>query len=95
MNTKATTRDLQRLAQRYGATLEEDNGLRDMRVFQIVAPRGFRWLDGAICLRIDWQTGSGGDADRFNSESLRDAETRLRGGMEAIPESESYLYPED
>ena len=68
MKTKA---DLERLAKSAGATLEEDEGYRDMRVFQIVAPDGKRWVDGGCMhVRIDWAQGRKPDAVKFNDAEL-------------------------
>lgn len=93
MKTKA---DLERLAKSAGATLEEDEGYRDMRVFQIVAPDGKRWVDGGCMhVRIDWAQGRKPDAVKFNDAEYLIAKEAVECGLEEIPAEEAYIYASD
>lgn len=87
-----TKSDLNRLATSVGATIEEDEGYRDMRVFQLVSPKGQRWVEGIVHIRVEWATGKA--CQSFNESAYADAVARVSGGLEPIPDSELYLYEE-
>lgn len=93
MKTRA---DIERLAKAAGATLEEDEGYRDMRRLQIVAPDGKRWRDGSVlCLLVEWAKGSTPGAVKHNEDAYRDATSRIACGLENIPAEEAELYAVD
>lgn len=90
MRTKA---DIERLAKAAGATLEEDEGYRDMRTLQIVAPAGKLWHDGGVqCLRIEWAKGTTPKAVEYNEVAYRDTESRIRCGLYDMTPEEAELY---
>lgn len=87
--TRKTPKDLKQLACVAGATLEEDEGYRSMRVFQIVAPKGYRWISGRVaCIRVEWAKDS-------NGLEFMIARQAVDCGLESIPADELYLYAED
>lgn len=91
-----TKTDLEKLAKRAGATLEEDEGYRDMHTFQIVAPDGKWWAASfTIHLRVEWARGTSRSAVAFNEDAYNDAASRVAHGLEDIPETELYLYATD
>lgn len=93
MKTKA---DLERLAKAWGATLEEDQGWRDMRTFQIVAPEGQRWLDGhVLCIKVEWAKGAAKHAVRYNEDEWQVIKEAVECGLEPIPAEDAYLYAVD
>jgi hypothetical protein len=93
MKTKS---DINRLALKWCAALEEDEGYRGMRVFQFVAPHGRRWnCDDILSLRLEWATGATPQAVKFNQAAYIGIESRLRCGTAPIPNDEAYLYQTD
>lgn len=91
-----TKLNIERLAESAGATLEEDVGHRDMRVFQVVAPKGKRWHDGGVvCLRLYWARGFTPSAVKYNDGAYRDVASRIARGLENIPAEEAELYAVD
>lgn len=66
-----TPRQLKILVTKLGGTLEEDNGLRDMRCFQAVAPDGYLWNGDTLHIRIDWATGSSTHAIAANEAMFK------------------------
>lgn len=91
-----TIKDLQRKARTHGATVEEDCGYRNMRVFQVVAPTGQRWsANDSIHIRVEISRGTNFRSWKFNQRAWADFTSRIEFGLEPIPESEAYLYTED
>ncbi len=90
MKTKA---DLDRLSKSAGATLEEDEGYRDMRTFQIVAPDGKRWVDGGcIHIKVEWAKGTTKHALEHNRAEWLIISEAVACGLEEIPSEEAYVY---
>lgn len=93
MKTKA---DIERLAKAAGATLEEDEGYRDMRTFQIVAPDGKRWVDGGcIHIKVEWAKGATPSAQEHNRGEWLIIKEAVECGLEEIPAEEAYIYAKD
>jgi hypothetical protein len=90
-----TKSDLVRLARLKGGTVEEDTGYRDVRVFQVIAPNGRRWVDGVQCIQVERATGSTEDVHNFNRASWAQIVNRLTRGHEAIPADELEAYAEE
>ncbi len=91
-----TKRDLERLAELVGATLEEDSGWRDMRVFQIIAPKGQRWIsDSVVSIKIEWAKGHSESDRKYNESEFALASERVACGFKPIPAEDLYLYAED
>lgn len=84
---KLTVKDVRRAIEKAGGTMEEDEGYRDMRTLQAVAPDGKLWACGSLhCLRIEWATGRTAQAQAYNGHEYRDLEERLACGLEDDPE---------
>lgn len=93
MKTKA---DIERLAKAAGATLEEDEGYRDMRTFQIVAPDGQWWIAGCVrCIKVEWAQGATKHARLHNDAEWLCIKEAVECGLEPIPADEAYLYAVD
>lgn len=69
--------DLRRAAKEAGATVERDSEGR-YTVYQIIAPEGKLWADGACsAMRVEWLTGYGD----FRSLSIGGAIQRMEAGF--------------
>lgn len=68
--------ELQALARRTGGRLEEDEGYREMRVFQLVAPAGKLWTEGVRAIRLEMSTARTPQALAYNRALLREAGQR-------------------
>ena len=82
---RPTVRDIKKVAASVGATVEEDTGDRDMRVFQVIAPDCKVFEEGLHMLRVEW--GRGSDALAFNLDTLADLKDRVKGGLIPDPEA--------
>jgi len=88
-----TKTHLERLAAKTGATLEEDDGYRDMRVFQLVAPEGKIWIDGGVTsIRVEWAKGSGRHAVEHNEAEYLVVSEAAECGMEPMTEEQLADY---
>ena len=85
-----TKRDLERVIVAAGGTLEEDDGLRDMRCFQAVAPDGLIWEEGVVCIRIDWAKGEHAQAVAFNESEFKSLCERLSFGLRGMTADEKW-----
>lgn len=91
-----TVSDIKRLAAQAGATIEEDEGYRDMRVLQIIAPGGKRWLDGHVkMIRVEWATGKSPSAQQHNAAEWLVIAEAVECGLEDIPAEDAELYAVD
>ena len=81
-----TIADVRRAVEAAGGTLEEDCGIRDMRVLQACAPEGKVWSEELHCLRIDWAVGNTPHAAAHRADTFRDLKERLAGGLIDDPE---------
>lgn len=75
--TIPTIANLRRLCERNGGLLEEDEGYRDMRVLQVVAPDGQVWEEGVKHLKVEWQRGNSDAAQKHNHAQMESVEQRL------------------
>lgn len=71
-------RNLTEAARQIGATIEDDScGSR--KVFQVVAPDGFAWVDnGATTLRVEWTQGD----KSWKADEIADVLERMEAGIE-------------
>lgn len=87
-----TTTHLRQAVELAGGKLEEDEGRRDMRCFQAVAPDGRIWQGGSVCLRINWARGSSASAIAYNESEYADTVARLSSGLRDQTPEEVELY---
>lgn len=93
-----TKADLNRLASQAGATLEEDAGTTDTRIFQFVSPPGTLWnATGSPNLMVQWSIDPDkATRDALNRDAISDAAQRLSDGYrEPANEEERNLIAED
>ena len=91
-----TLNDIKRAAAGSGATVEEDTGYRDMRVFQLVAPAGKVWAGmDCRCKPVEWACGSAPHAVAYNEACFRDILETLSHGLRDMTEEEAHEYAED
>ena len=82
-----TPTQLRRVIEAAGAVMEEDEGTRDMRTFQAVAPDGMIWQEGCVCLRVEWFRGTSRLAEMFNEAEYKSLAERVSFGLrEQTPE---------
>lgn len=83
---------LRTLVTKAGGTLEEDEGFRDARVFQAVAPKGKLWKCSDLsCLVIIWKRGIYQD----NEDVFSDVRQRVSFGLRDMTQDEMEIYAED
>lgn len=90
-----TPTQLRRIIEASGARMEEDEGSRDMRTFQAVAPIGMIWNEGCVCIRIDWARGSSAQAVAFNDSQFKSTSERIGYGFRPMTEDEKDMCSED
>jgi len=79
-----------------GGTLEEDEGRRDMRVFQAVAPSGHVWAgNDCVHVRIDWASGSGPRVAEFNASAFDSALQTISHGLRLMTPEETELCADE
>lgn len=84
---KLTIKDVRRAIEKAGGTMEEDEGYRDMRILQAVAPRGRLWAcDSIYALMVPWAVGNSPQAAAHRADTFRDLGERLSFGLEDDPE---------
>lgn len=88
MRPNITVAEVRRAIEKAGGTMEEDEGLRDMRTLQACAPDGKVWAEGVHCMRIDWATGNTPHAAAHRADTLRDLKERLADGLIDDPDCE-------
>lgn len=88
-----TLNDIKRAAAKVGATVEEDTGYRDMRVFQLVAPDGKLWnATDCQCERVHWACGAAPHAITHNESAYRDILGTVSLGLRDMTEAEKLEY---
>lgn len=88
-----TLTDIKRAVAKVGATVEEDCGYRDMRVFQLVAPDGKLWAGtDCQCEPVQWATGSSHHAIAHNEAAFRDILDTLSHGLRDMTPEEAEEY---
>ena len=76
--------------------MEEDEGYRDMRTFQIVAPEGQWWIDCCVrCIKVEWASGATKHARQHNEAEWLGTKEAVECGLEPIPADQAYLYATD
>ena len=91
-----TLNDIKRAVAKAGATVEEDAGYRDMRVFQLVAPSGKLWAgNDCQCKPVQWATGASTQARQFNESQFADIFDTLLHGLRDMTEEEAADYSEE
>lgn len=68
-----------------GATVEEDTGYRDMRVFQVEAPEGHVWVGDVSSIRVEWAKGNTPSARAHNAAELLCVKEAMECGYEPEP----------
>jgi hypothetical protein len=79
-----------------GGTLEEDTGYRDMRVLQLVAPKGKLWSGADVqSYPVHWAKGNSTHAVEYNERNaFADAMDTINHGLRDMTEDEKPLYDE-
>ena len=86
---------LELAAAKYGATVEEDPGYRNMRVFQLVAPQGKIWEEGVLHIRVELQRGNSPVAQTFNAQEITHAIENMSNGARPMTDIEKELCADD
>jgi hypothetical protein len=91
-----TLNDIKRAVAKVGGTVEEDEGYRDMRVLQLIAPAGKLWAGtDCQCEPVHWACGSAPHAVKYNEKTFADIlDTLSHGAREMTPE-EAEEHAED
>lgn len=76
--------------------MEEDYGIRTMRIFQAVAPDGQRWrANGCVHYRIEMDTMPNALGEAWNITELERLTKAMKMGLEPIPVDELEHYAND
>jgi hypothetical protein len=93
MNIK---RELEKLAAKVGATVEEDTGSRDTRTLQICAPAGMVWESQAgMHIPVIAARGTTAEANDYNVRELDNASDIISCGVRPMTPEEKELCAED
>ena len=95
MTAAESKNSLARHAAPFGAIVEEDTGLRGMRVFQVVAPYGTVWSDGVKNIRCDVDSSREKQSQTYNRREVAYARSRIERGVQPMTAQERFEFDEE